>query len=509
MIPQQEKQTTFGPSVNLAACPGYTPVARGVEFPETQLAASMNDLTFSSASTLAAAIRAKEVSSLEVVDAHLSHIERVNPDLNAVVLVLADQARAAAREADAALARGDALGPFHGVPMTVKDAWEVKGVPSTGGTLGRAQYRPEQDATVIEQMRQAGAIPIGMTNLPELSMAFESDNLVHGRTNNPYDVARTPGGSGGGGSAAIAAGMSPMEIGGDLGGSIRLPCHFCGIAGIRPTTGRVPLTGYFPPHFGWVSFFAAAGPMARNVEDLGPALTMVAGPDWVDATVQEVPLLDPKGVSLKGLRVAYHTTNGIMAARGDVAEAVVKAAKAMESAGAMVEEAMPTGIEHCLEIFIGIATADGGEGLRGLLGMAGTKEISPLMEGMLAIAGTPKGAEYLHGMLAKVSMYRSSMLGFLKNYDVILSPVNALPAIEHGTSGRPDVFPAFSYTIAHNLTGWPSTVVRCGTSVEGLPVGVQAVARPWREDVSLAVAKHLEAVLGGYQRPRVAVAASA
>ena len=178
----------------------------------------MNDLTFSSASALAAAIRAKEVSSLEVIDAHLAHIERANPGLNAVVLVLADQARAAAREADAAVARGDVLGPFHGVPMTVKDAWEVKGVPSTGGTLGRAGYLPQQDATVIDRMRKAGAIPIGMTNLPELSMAYESDNLVHGRTNNPYDTARTPGGSGGGGAAAIAAGMSAIEIGGTSAG---------------------------------------------------------------------------------------------------------------------------------------------------------------------------------------------------------------------------------------------------------------------------------------------------
>jgi amidase len=467
----------------------------------------MNDLTFSSASALAAAIRAKQVSSFEVIDAHLSHIEQANASLNAVVRVFADEARAAAREADAAVARGDSLAPFHGVPMTVKDAWEVKGVPSTGGTLGRAGFIPQQDSTAIDRMRRAGAIPIGMTNLPELSMAYESDNLVHGRTNNPYDLARTPGGSGGGGAAAISAGMSPIEIGADLGGSIRLPCHFCGIAGIRPTTGRVPLTGYFPPHFGWVSLFAAAGPMARAVEDLAPALAVVAGPDWTDSAVQDVPLRDPGGVTMKGLRVAFHTVNGIMPARADVAAAVVSAAKAMESAGAKVEEATPTGIERCLDIFLGIATADGGEGLRGLLAMAGTTKTSPLLDGLFAMAGAPKSAAVLQGLLAQVGMYRQSMLGFLKNYDLILCPVNALPAIEHGTSGQ--LFPAFSYTIAHNLTGWPGAVVRCGTSNEGLPIGVQAVARPWREDVALAVAKHLEMALGGYQRPSVAVAANA
>jgi amidase len=465
--------------------------------------ASMNDLLFSSASALAAAIRHKETSSLEVVDAHLSHIERANPALNAVVLVLADEARAAAREADAAVARGDALGPFHGVPMTVKDAWEVKGVPSTGGTLGRAGYLPQRDATVIDRMRRAGAIPIGMTNLPELSMAYESDNLVHGRTNNPYDVTRTPGGSGGGGAAAIAAGMSPIEIGADLGGSIRLPSHFSGIAGIRPTTGRVPMTGYFPPSVGWVSQFCAAGPMARTVEDLAAALPVIAGSDWIDSAVHDFPLRDPGSIAMKDLRIAFHTANGIMPARADVAEAVVNAAKTMESGGATVEEAMPAGIEQCMDIFLGIATADGGQGLRMLLSMAGTAKISPLLEAMLAFSNEHKPAGFLQGLLVQVSMYRSAMLRFLKNYDVILCPVNALPAVEHGNSGR-DILPAFSYTIAHNLTGWPGAVVRCGTSNEGLPVGVQAVARPWREDVALAVARHLEDALGGYLRPTLA-----
>ena len=466
------------------------------------------NLPFSSACALAAAIRSKEVSSLEVIDAHLSQIEGANPRLNAVVLVLADAARRAAREADAALARGDSLGPFHGVPMTVKDAWEVAGVPSTGGTLGRASYIPRNDATVIARMRGAGAIPIGMTNLPEMSMAFESDNLVHGRTNNPYDVARTPGGSGGGGGAAIAAGMSPIEIGADLGGSIRLPCHFSGITGIRSTTGRVPLTGYFPPCVGWVSDFTAAGPMARTVEDLAAALPVIAGPDWIDPVAQDVPLLAPAKVALKGLRVALHTNNGIMPARADIAAVVVGAAKSLESAGAIVEEAMPSGIEHCLNIFLGIAGADEGEGMRMLLAMAGTKRHHALIDAMLATSSGPKSAAFLHGLWAQVSMYRSSMLSFLKNYDLILCPVNALPAIQHGTSFHPDVLPAFSYTIAHNLTGWPGAVVRCGTSSEGLPVGVQAVARPWREDVALAVASHLEIALGGYQRPPLAASST-
>lgn len=468
----------------------------------------MNDLIFSSATAMAAAIRRKDVSSLEVTEAHLRHIETSNARLNAIVVVLADTAVQEARKADAAIARGDVLGPFHGVPMTVKDAWELAGVPSTGGTMGRARYIPQRDATVIERMRAAGAIPIGMTNVPELSLAFESDNLIYGRTNNPYDVARTPGGSGGGGAAAIASGMSPIEIGADLGGSIRLPCHFTGIAGLRPTTGRVPLTGYFPPPFGWVSHFAAAGPMARTVDDLAVALPIVAGPDWIDSAVHDVPLLSMDEGTVKGLRVAFHTTNGIMPARADVAGAVSRAARALEASGASVEEAVPHGIEQCMDIFMSVATADGGEGLRTLLAMAGTTTPHALMNTMLNMCGERKSAAVLHNAFVEVSIFRSRMLSFLKNYDAILSPVNALPAIEHEKCFDSDILPAFSYAIAHNLTGWPSAVVRCGSSSEGLPMGVQAVAQPWREDVAITVARQLETVLGGYERPRVPAEAS-
>lgn len=467
----------------------------------------MKDLTFASATSLAAAIRNKEVSSREVIDAHLEQIERVNPPLNAVVRVLAETARAEASKADQAIARGDSTGPFHGVPMTVKDAWEVAGVPSTGGTLGRANFIPQHDATVIARMRSVGAIPIGMTNLPELSMAFESDNLVHGRTNNPYNLARTPGGSGGGGAAAIAAGMSPIEIGADLGGSIRLPSHFSGIAGLRTTTGRAPMTGYFPPSVGWVRLFSASGPMARSVADLAAALPVISGPDWSDSAVEDVPLRDPKAVSVKGLRVAVHTDNGIMPPSADTKAVVMNAAKALADAGAVVEEARPTGIEQCLEIFLNIANSDAGENLKGLLAMVGTQQTHALLTPLIGPNLEHRSAGFLQLMLARADMYRSAMLSFLRNYDLILCPVNALPAIKHGTYPNDDILPAFSYTVAYNLTGWPGSVVRCGTSSEGLPIGVQAVARPWREDVALAVAQHLEKALGGYQRPSLAATA--
>lgn len=196
-----------------------------------------------------------------------------------------------------------------------------------------------------------------------------------------------------------------------------------------------------------------------------------------------------------------------MPARADVAATVMTAAKALADAGAIVEEAIPTGISQCLEIFFGISNADGGDGLRAALAIAGTTRVHPLLEAALATATVQQTAGTLQSLWVQVDRYRTAMLGFLKNYDLILCPVNALPAIEHGTCFRPDIMPSFSYTIAHNLTGWPGATVRCGTSTEGLPIGVQAVARPWREDVALAAIHHLETALGGYQRPPLAASA--
>jgi amidase len=214
--------------------------------------------------------------------------------------------------------------------------------------------------------------------------------------------------------------------------------------------------------------------MARTVADVAAALPVVAGPDWSDATVHDVPLRD--------------------------------AARALEAGGAVVEEAIPPAMEQAFDIFLGIATADGGEGVRFVLRSAGTKKMHPLLERFLEMA-QPMPAAHLQNLWAQVTLYRSATISFLKRYDVVLCPVNALPAMEHGTSADPEVLPSFSYTMAHNLTGWPAAVVRCGTSREGLPVGVQVVAMPWREDVALAVAAHLESALGGYQRPGPAAGA--
>jgi len=463
----------------------------------------MDKLIYASATALARAIRAKEVSSEEVVNAYLQRIEEVNPKLNAVVQLTADAARAQAREADAALARGHVKGLLHGVPVTVKDNIETAGVICTGGTKGRASFVPTQDATVVARMRAAGAIMLGKTNMPELGLAFETDNLVYGRTNNPYDLSRTPGGSSGGEAAIIAAGGSPLGLGNDMGGSIRLPSHFCGIAGIKPTTGRVPRTGHYPWPENWLDMLWQPGPMARFVEDLILTLPIIAGVDWRDPAVVPMPIGDPKKVDLKSLRVAFHTDNGILSPTPEIVEVVKKTAKVLSDAGVTVKEDRPEGIEQTQELFFGLLAADGGaeDPQRGLQ-IAGTTEMHPWTQGLLEFcqANAMTTAEFTHFMV-RWAMFKASMLSFLEKYDVIICPVCAYPALPHNAIMALDKLPGVSYTMTYNLTGWPSVVVRGGTSPEGLPIGVQVVARPWREDVALVVARHIETVLGGWRSP--------
>ncbi len=483
-----------GLDFHLSAAVGLAPPPTAAKMPE--------ELHFQSATALAKAIRTKKVSSLEVVEACLKRIGAVNPKLNAVVQLTAEKAREEARAADAALARGQSQGPLHGVPMTIKDALDTTGVVSTGGTKGRANFIPAQDATAVARLRAAGAILLGKTNVPELSWAFETDNLIYGRTNNPYEFSRTPGGSSGGEAAIIAAGGSPFGLGSDAGGSIRLPAHYCGIAGLKPTSGRVPRTGHFPPSGGMTDSMWQVGPLGRFVEDLILVLPIIAGPDGRDPAIAPALLGDPRLVNLNKLRVAFHTDNGILAADAATAATVRQAVKALSDSGAQIEEARPTGIEQSRELAEGLWGADGGAGLQELLKAASTTELSPLLEQSLRVDGlTPMSGPQLAALLFRWDQFRSEMLGFMEKFDLILCPVNAYPAAAHGITFVEGHLNAFSYTYTYNLTGWPGAVVRGGASPQGLPIGVQVVARPWREDVALAVAQHLESALGGWQPP--------
>lgn len=463
-----------------------------------------NELVYVPAATLAERIRKKEISSYEATAAYLDHIGRVNPKLNAVVQLAEDAARARAEEADNALARGEIWGPLHGVPITIKDGWETEGIISTGGTSGRMSFIPARDATVVTRLRSAGAVILGKTNVPELSLTNETDNAVYGRTNNPYDLSRTPGGSGGGQAAIIAAGGSALDIGCDAGGSIRLPSHFCGIAGIKPTTGLIPMTGYFPLPTGVRAQLTSAGPMARTVEDLALTLPILAGVDWQDPLVAPRRQGDSKTIDLKNIRAAFYVDNGIIAPTVETAETVKNAAHVLDKVVLTVQEAKPPGIEQTHELFSGLMGADGGAEVERLLQVAGTGEMCPsLKRRKEALNGRELSAAEFCQLLSKLDSFRGSMLTFLEKFDVIACPVNAFPALAHGTTYDSDRVYSFSYAQTYNLTGWPGVVVRGGTSSEGLPIGVQIVSRPWCECIALAAAKYLESSLGGWKPPKL------
>lgn len=467
----------------------------------------MDELLFASATRLARAIRNKEISSTELVNACLQRIEAVNPSLNAVVQLAADSALKQARAADESLARGQINGPLHGVPITLKDNIEAAGIICTGGTQGRADYIPQKDATVVARLRAAGAIVLGKTNLPEFCQAYESDNVLYGRTNNPYNLAHTSGGSSGGEAAIIAAGGSPLGLGTDGGGSLRWPAHCCGIASIKPTTGRMARTGHVPSPGGLLDSFWQGGPLSRYVEDLYLGLKIISGVDWHDPAVVPMPLLNPDEVNLKALRLAVHTDNGIVSPTPETEAAVKAAASALAETGLAVVEERPPVIDQTHEIYYGLLCADGGAGMEGLLQRCGTTRPHPFMQRLQAVRkARALTTAQLTALVFWLDTFRSAMLSFMENYDVILCPVSSHPAVAHGATFAPEeelpgYAPIFSYTMTYNMTGWPGVVVRVGTSPEGLPIGVQIVARPWREDVALAVARQLETAFGGWQRP--------
>ena len=452
----------------------------------------------SSATAMARAVRDKEISSRELVALHLERIDEVNPKLNAVVCLAAERAL---DEADAADAR-PAEGVLHGVPLTLKDSFDTEGIVSTGGTAGRKDYVPAADAVAVARLRAQGAIVLGKTNTPEMTIASEccTTNDLFGRTNNPYDVTRSTSGSSGGAAAIVAAGGAPLDLGTDTGGSIRDPAHHCGIAGIKPTSGRVPKTGHIISHgLGPLDFLTQVGPMARYVEDLALVLPLICGSDGADPGVVDMPLGDPAKVELSELRVAMYIDNGVCAPCADVAQAVEAAAHVIAAAQAEVRPAVPEAITDAGSLGHQIRSADGHAWLRRLLERAGSDVESASVAWMLK-ASQPVSAEAFSHILEKVEAFRSRMLQFMRDYDAIVCPVVPWPALPHDATVRDD-FDNWSNLGAYNLTGWPCAVVRAGTSAEGLPIGVQIVGRPWREDVVLALAAHVERELGGYRKP--------
>jgi amidase len=463
----------------------------------------MDELLTLSATRQASLIRARKVSSRELVQAHLRHIAFVNPDINAVVELLADRALIEADRADDALALSENVGPFHGVPFSIKDSLELEGTVCTAGTLGRREAAiSTEDAVLVARLRRAGAIPIAKTNLPDLLFAFESDNLLFGATNNPYDLTRSSGGSSGGEAALITSCGSPFGLGSDAAGSVRLPAAFCGITSIKPTSGRLPRTGHFPPAGGWIETLWQIGPMARRLEDLCALMPLLVYGDGQDISVVDTPFQNPADVKLAGLRVAFYIDNGIAVPTPEVCGVVRAAALALAPDVATVEEDRPLSLNQAYDLEMKLLGADGGDSLREYLRHLGSECLHPLLTGWLdKLEPYRTDLQGFARYWTELDAYRTNMLTFLSKYDVILCPVYTQPALLHGTSVLDENFRGFSHTMAYNLTGWPAAVVRCGESADGLPIAVQVVARPFREDIVLAVGRRLEEEFGGWKAP--------
>ena len=459
--------------------------------------------TFSSLTEIARAIREREVSASEMLEAHLARIDEVNPTLNAVVQLCADRAREEAAQADVAIERGDNLAPLHGVPITLKDSHDTEGVVTTGGTLGRKDYVPDSDSTVAARLRAAGAILMGKTNTPELTLSGETDNLVYGQTRNPFNPDRTPGGSSGGAAAIVCTGGSPLDLGSDTGGSIRLPSHFSGICGIKPTAGRVPRTGHIVPWgMGALDAWTTIGPMCRTVDDLALTLPIISGPDGIDPFIHPVPLRDPSDVVLSGLRIAWYSdVAGYLEPDEDTRSVLDAAVTALSQRVGSVTHDVPPALAEYVDLWPRVGGGDGRAWVTRMLERWGTTEESEFLKKGFDRT-EPTATDVFTESLEYQDQFRSEMLQFIQPYDAIVAPVAARPAPEHGATYSKELRTMF-YTGPYNITGWPGTALRCGESGDGLPIGVQILAHPWREDVTLALAAALEEDLGGWQRPPI------
>jgi Asp-tRNA(Asn)/Glu-tRNA(Gln) amidotransferase A subunit family amidase len=471
----------------------------------------MNELTFLPAVSMAEKIRKKRISPVELVDAHLAQIEKLNPKFNAFVQVDAERARRAARDAEIAVMEEKTLGPLHGVPLSLKSSLEVAGMRCEAGTRLRAGLVATQDAPLVARLKHAGAIVLGMTNAPEFLMAWETDNLLYGRTHNPWDVERTPGGSSGGEAAAIAAGMSAGGVGSDGGGSIRVPAHFSGICGLKPTPGRIPATGHYPVSAGPFAFIGAVGPMARTVADLKVLFEVLQGPDIGDPCAAPVPVRWPgddevKKLEIRRLKIGYFEDDGRTPVTPETRAAVRTAAEGLRGAGFQVDHFQPEGLEEARQLWHKFFVVAGGMLLRPMFKDADA-DLSPILKQFLEWSGPAHTGPTLLDAWIERDLLRPRFFAQMEQYPILLCPAAAIPAFRHGerrwqVEGKTvHYLDAWSYTEFFNLLGNPAAVVPVGRSSEGLPIGVQIVGRPWEEEQVLFAAAALEKECGAWRIP--------
>ena len=470
----------------------------------------MADITFLSAASMVEQIRKKEISPVELAQAHLAKIEQLNPRLNAFVHVDAGRVRYEAHAAEKAVMNGEALGALHGIPVSIKGSIDVAGLRCESGTRLRAGNVAQNDAPLVKRLRDAGAIVLGVTNTPELLMAWETDNLLYGRTNSPWDLKRTPGGSSGGEAAAIAAGMSAGGVGSDGGGSIRVPAHFSGICGLKPTPGRIPATGHFPASGGPFALIGVVGPMARTVADLKILFEVMQGPDDSDACAAPVPVRGPSDKEVRMLRIGYFEDDGRTPVTPETRVAIRAAAEALRSAGFQVEPFRPEGLEEARGLWTKFFVKVAGMLIQPMF--AGREhDQSPILKQFLEwSAAEPEltGGSLLEAWIRRDTV-RAEFLAQMKEHPILLCPAAAIPAFRHGERSwmidgkRVEYLDAWSYAEWFNLLGNPAAVVPVSQSSEGLPIGVQIVGRPWEEEQVLAVATALERECRAWRIPPI------
>jgi fatty acid amide hydrolase len=514
------------------------------------MTAEWKELAPLGAAGLARAIASGRVSARDVVLAHVRRIEAVNPQLNAVVFPRFEQALGEAAAADERQARGEPLGPLHGVPISLKDSIDLEGAPSTGGLPSRAGLRADADSPLVARLRRAGAIVVGKTNVPQMLLYLESDNPLYGRTCNPWDTERSPGGSSGGEGALLAAGGSALGLGTDIGGSIRVPAHANGIQGLKPTSHRLSLAGTFDARLspGMEALIPCPGPLARKVEDLVLALRVMEDPDvGSDATVPPARATPPPTSRLEGLRVGFYTDDGWFPPSAACARAVREAAGVLSARGVVVEEFDPPDVPEAMSVFLGLLSSAGASWMRPFLAggpvdprLAEPVRVASLPHGvaravaaLLDAAGQPRRARVLRALGRRSAAafwslarrQRSYREGFLSvagagRFDAWLSAASPTPALTHGASRH--LSTAASATMLWNVLDFPAGVVavtrvrqeeqtgrpssrdpideaarQVDSGSAGLPVGVQVAARPWREDLVLGLMAALEEDLRG------------
>ena len=484
------------------------------------MSVELSDLTFASALEAARAIRRGDISSLELTRYILERIEQYNPALNAVITILRDDALDRARAADEALAKGELWGPLHGVPCTVKDTFEIAGVLTTAGSPELASYVPKKDAVVVARLRAAGAVIIGHTNAPLMAGDWQSYNEIFGTTNNPWDLTRTPGGSTGGGAAALAAGLSYISIGSDIGGSIRIPAHFCGVYGHKPSLNVVPVRGHIPPPPGTLrppADLAVAGPLARTAADLKVALDIFGGPDPEEAIAYSWTLPPARGTRLSDYQIGYVIDDPLCPISSNVKEVLVKTIEALREVGVRLEEGWPPGVD----------LAEQYDTYRFLLWSTFAYElrddqIDEVRERAANQDGSDEAIEawawtapYKHFQAASKARIAARVVWqeYFHTHDAFLLPTAFVPAFLHDHSepqierklsapeGPRPYFDLLFWISFATLTGLPATTAPIGLTSEGIPVGIQIMGSYLEDATPIDIAGKLADVVGGFRPP--------